>query len=185
MRNDILEGTVLLPESAWDHAQLNEAELAIKSKSAFIRPDDGVELQDAESKFFCTIYGVADKCLSGVMPSPFRCNGITGVADMSATPDVVRMQDIKSGDFSGFFVPGKPCKSLHGKERMTGFHSELILLGEGYAVADNLVPNREARFDVFRRVWYNLKRHDDSCQLSFLLHLAFCVFVFRRGSSGL
>lgn len=159
MRDDILEGTVLLPESARNHAKLNESELAIKSKSAFVCPDDGIELQDAESEFSCPTHGVADKRFPDMMPSPFRGHGITGIADMSASSDVVRMQNIESGDFSGFFVPDKSCKRLHGKERIAGFCSKLILLGEGYAVADDLVPNREADFDVFGRIWYCLKVH--------------------------
>jgi hypothetical protein len=149
MWNDILECSVLLSESAWDHAKLNESELAIKSKSAFVCPDDGIELQDAESAFFCPAHGVADKRFPDMMPSPVRYNGIAGVADMPASPDVVRMQDIKPGDLSGFFVSGKSCKGLHGKERMTSFRIKLILLGEGNAVADDLVPNREACLNVF------------------------------------
>jgi hypothetical protein len=59
------------------------------------------------------------------------------------------MQDIKSGDLSGFFVPGKPGEGLHGKERIAGFRRELILLGECNALADDLVPDREARVNVF------------------------------------
>jgi len=71
MRDDIFERSVFLPESAWDHAQLNEAELAIKSKSAFVCPDNGIELQDAESAFFCPAHGVADKRFPDMMSSPF------------------------------------------------------------------------------------------------------------------
>lgn len=71
MRNDVLEGTVLLPESIWNHAKLNESELAIKSKSTFVCPDNGIELQDAESAFFCPTHGVADKCFPDVVSSPF------------------------------------------------------------------------------------------------------------------
>ena len=70
MRDDVLKGTVLLPESAWDYAKLNESELAIQCKSAFVCPDDGIELQDAESEFFCPTYGVADKCFPDVASSP-------------------------------------------------------------------------------------------------------------------
>jgi len=149
MRDDILECSVLLPESARNHAKLNESKLAVQRKSAFVRSDNGVELQNTESAFFGPTYGIADKCFPDMMSSPFRSNGITGVADMPAAPDVVRMKDIEPGDLFGFFVPGKPGERLHGKERMTGFRSKLILLGEGYAIADDLVPNREAGFNVF------------------------------------
>ena len=71
MRDDIFEHSVLLSESAWDHAQLNKSELAIKSKCAFVCPDNGIELQDAESAFFCPTHGVADKCFPDVVSSPF------------------------------------------------------------------------------------------------------------------
>ena len=70
MRDDVLEGSVFLPESVWDHAQLYESELAIKSKSAFVCPDDGIELQNPESEFFCPTHGVSDKCFPDVVSSP-------------------------------------------------------------------------------------------------------------------
>ena len=71
MRDDILECSVLLPKSTRDYAQSNKTELAIQCKSAFIRPDDGVELQNTESALLSLIDGMADKCFSNVMSSPF------------------------------------------------------------------------------------------------------------------
>jgi len=78
---------------------------------------------------------------------------------MPATPNVVRMQDIESGDLSSLFVSGKPGKRLHGKERIAGFRIKLVLLGEGNTVADYLIPNREAYLNVFGRVGYDFERH--------------------------
>ena len=71
MRDDILECSVLLPESTRDYSQSNKAELAIQCKSAFVCSDNSVELKDAESESFCPTHGVADKRLPNVMPSPF------------------------------------------------------------------------------------------------------------------
>ena len=159
MRDDIFKCPVLLAEPTGDYAQLNKAEFPIQRKSAFVCPDNGIELQNTESAFFSLIDGMANKRFPDMMPSPFRSNGITGVADMSATPDIIWMQDIKSDYLSGFFVPRKACEGLRGKECMTGHRREFILLGKSNATTDDLVPNREAWLNVFRRVCYYLKVH--------------------------
>ena len=159
MRDDIFKCPVLLAEPTGDYAQLNKAEFPIQRKSAFVCPDNGIELQNAEPAFFSLHNGMANKRFPDVTPSPFRSNGITGVADMSATSNIVRMQNIESGNLSGFFVPGKPRERLHGKESMTGFRIKLVLLGEGNAIANNLVPNREASLNMFGRIGYYQKAH--------------------------
>lgn len=159
MRDDIFKCPVLLAEPTGDYAQLNKAEFPIQRKSAFVCPDNGIELQNTESAFFSLIDGMANKRFPDMMPSPFRSNGITGVADMSATSDIIWMQDIKPDYLSGFFVPCKTCEGLRGKECMTGLRREFILLGKSNATTDDLVPNREAWFNVFRRVCYYLKVH--------------------------
>ena len=148
MRDDIFERSVLLPEPAGNYSQPNKAEFPIQRKSSFVCPDNGIELQNAEPAFFSLHNGMANKCFPDVMPSPFRSNGITGVADMSATSNIVRMQNIESGNLSGFFVPGKPRECLHGKECMTGVRREFIFLRESNAVTNDLIPNREAIINI-------------------------------------
>ena len=80
---------------------------------------------------------------------------------------------LKNADKMG--IPREEC--------MTGFRIKLILLGEGYAVADDLVPNREAGINVFRRILYNLKAHLKNslvaydpicCAIRFPASYAFC-----------
>ena len=159
MRDDIFERSVLLPEPAGHYSQLNKAEFPIQRKSPFVCPDNGIELQNAEPAFFSLHNGMANKCFPDVMSSPFRGNGITGVADMPATPDIVRMQDIKSDYLSGFFVPRKSGEGLRGKERMSGLSREFILLGKSNAVTDDFVPNREASLNMFGRIGYYQKAH--------------------------
>ena len=47
-------------------------------------------------------------------------------------------------------VLGQSGKRLCGKEIVAGFSSELFLLGESCPAPNDLVPDRETRFDVFR-----------------------------------
>lgn len=82
------------------------------------------------------------KHLSDVVATTFRGNGIAGIANMPASPDIVRMQNIKADNLSGFPVLGQSGERLRRKERMAGFCSKLFLLEKGYPVPNNIVPRK-------------------------------------------
>ena len=68
MRNDILECSVFHMESSWDYAKLYESEFPIQGECAFVRLDNGIELQNAESAFLSLDQGMPHEHFSDVVP---------------------------------------------------------------------------------------------------------------------
>ena len=91
---------------------MDKSEFLVQGKSAFVRSDNSIELQNAEPAFLPLGQGMAHEHLPDVVPTPFPGDGIAGVANMTASPDIVRMQDIKADDLPGFFVLSQSGKRL-------------------------------------------------------------------------
>ena len=96
VRNDILIGAVFQAKTARYDPKLNKAQFFIKGKSGSIGADNGIELQNTKIQIFCHGKTVADQLFSymlspGVPPYRVAC-----IADMSAAPDIIGVQDIKT-----------------------------------------------------------------------------------------
>ena len=75
-----------------------------------------------------------------MLSADIAANGITCVADMSAAPNVIWMQDIESNDFIIFGIYGNAGVSLLFKKLISGFGGQSFFLRESETVFYNLIP---------------------------------------------
>ena len=71
-----------------------------------------------------------------------RIDGVAGIADVSASSDVIRMQDIEAAYFS---IVGDGCSAvgLGSEECFSALSGQEIFLGEGDAVFHHFVPDTD------------------------------------------
>ena len=64
--------------------------------------DHGVELEDAESVGLGLLKAIQDKFLADVLSATGGTDGVAGVCDVPASPDIVGMEDVKSDNPDAF-----------------------------------------------------------------------------------
>lgn len=99
-------------------------------ESMGIGSNDRIKLHNAEAFFFCHSEAVKDKLFTDMLFADIAANGITCVADMSAAPNVIWMQDIESNDFIIFGIYGNAGVSLLFKKLISGFGGQSFFLRE-------------------------------------------------------
>ena len=110
MRNNVLIGSVLHPESAGDCPQSHKPELFIQPEGICIAFHHCVKLQNTESQFFSLLHAVPYKLFPDMLSPHIPAYCVTCIADVPAPPYVVGMQDIKPDDFSRRDIAGKSRK---------------------------------------------------------------------------
>jgi hypothetical protein len=85
---------------------------------------------------------VADKRLADAASARRRGDGVAGVGDVPAPPDVVRVQDVEAEDCP-VRVGGDGGPRLPAKEGRAGGVVERFLLREGVALFEHGVPDRD------------------------------------------
>ena len=119
---DVFVMSVFHSKSAGDGTQLLEAEMFVEMSCVDVGGDDGIELHDAEVMGSTLFQTVTDKFFADMKPAAVTADGIAGVADMPASPYVVRMKNVQSIDFICVDICGNSCVSLFGEKVSTGLH---------------------------------------------------------------
>ena len=99
-------------ESAWDGAQLFEAEAFVEVSCVDVGGDDGVELHDAEVMGDALFQTVTDKFFTDMKPAAVTTDSVAGVADMSASSYIIRMKNVQAIDLICVSICGNGCVSL-------------------------------------------------------------------------
>ena len=88
--------------------------------------NDSVELQNPEA-VFCTLFqAVQNEFLTDVLTAEFGADGIACVADVSASADIVRVEDIETGDITVDLCNTRIC--LRFEECLPGSHIKKLFL---------------------------------------------------------
>ncbi len=86
--------TVLHAEAFLDHSELPKADPLIQVSGVDIAFDYRIELKDHEAALFCLCHAIQHKLFADMLTSAFGADGVACIADVTAAPDVVRVQDI-------------------------------------------------------------------------------------------
>ena len=137
---DIRVSAVLHAESLGDSSELYEAELLVEVTRVDIRLHHSVELQYAEALMLSLFEAVLDELLANVMSAAVLADGIAGVADVSAPTDIIGVEDIQPYHVA-VVVLRDGAVGLRGKEALARVRVEYLLLREGDALLDDVVPD--------------------------------------------
>lgn len=148
-------------ETAGNYAQLRKAQFFIQAQGWFIGADHGIELQNPEAQFFCLFHTVFYQNFADTL-APFTAfHGITGIADMPATTDVVGMQDIQANHVARAFFNCHARMGL-GKEKIqSALFVQLFHLREGDTVFNNFIPDVDSAFNIVRSEFSRDNSHFD------------------------
>lgn len=114
--------SVFHAKSAGNRAQLLEAEAFVEVPCVYVGGDDGVELYDAEAMDGALFQTVADEFFTNMESAAVSTDGIAGVADMSASSYIIRMENVQAIDFICVGISGNGCISLFGEKVSAGVH---------------------------------------------------------------
>ena len=85
---------ILHKEASWNPSNLDKAQTFVEMQGMAVGCYDGIELKDTETKFCTDFQGIFHQLFTDMQSSLVRSNCIAGIADMSAAPDIVGVQDI-------------------------------------------------------------------------------------------
>lgn len=105
-------------KSAGNRSQLGEAKFFIQTQRGLVALDHRVELENPKSQIFSFPKTMFYQLFADMVPSPIRMDGVTGIADMSATTDIVGVQDIAADDFPALLFAGQASKRLFRKKHL-------------------------------------------------------------------
>ena len=127
MRNYIRITSVLLPESAGDNAQLNESQGLVQRQGRLVVRHHRVELQYPESKLPAPVQAVRHEQRTDVLSTHIRAHRVACVGDMSAAPDVVRVEYVQPHRLA--VVHGNASEALGGEEFPRVVRRQVLFLG--------------------------------------------------------
>lgn len=96
MWNDVLIMPALHQETFRNTTKLGKTELLIEMQGNLVGCYDSIELQNAETEFLADDHGILNQLFADVPASDTFLYCIAGVADMTASAYVVRVQDIQA-----------------------------------------------------------------------------------------
>ena len=105
-----------------------------------VRGHHRVELKDSEPGCFALLQRVLHDLLADVQPPCLRRDGIACVADMPAPPHIVGVENVHPQHLPGL-IYRNAAVGLLPEERPSGFLGEGLLLREGSAFLDHLIPD--------------------------------------------
>ena len=112
MGYNIFVNTIFVPEASGDNSQLSETQFFVQVQRNLVAGNHCIELQYfiiADSGLFQTVFY---QHFAHMFAPELRRNGVTCIADMTASAYIVRVQYIQSGDFTGLAAAGYAGKSL-------------------------------------------------------------------------
>ena len=89
MRDDVFVMAILHEKATRNDAQLDKAQTGVQLQRRMIRRNDRVELQDFESQLLGSHHAILHKQFADMPSTASLPDGVTGVANMSATPDLL------------------------------------------------------------------------------------------------
>ena len=98
VRHDILIMPIPHAKASGDHSKRREAKALIQMPCVDVRAHDSIELHDPEALLPRTLHRIKHKALSDMKAAEGPGHGKAAVADMAASANVVRMEDIEPGD---------------------------------------------------------------------------------------
>ena len=140
-KNDILVMSVFHVKTAGNSSKPHETEFFIKMERRMVRRNHSVELHKPESEFGGFLEGMGYDCFADMPVADVGSDRIACVGNMSASADIVGMEDIKSDSFAGFGIKCDSGKILGGEKFFRLFGRKQIKLGKGNAVLDDPVPD--------------------------------------------
>ena len=144
---DVGERSVFHAKASRDRAELGKTKPLVEVPGMDITLDYGVELEDAESVGLGLLKAIQDKFLADVLSATGRTDGVAGVCDVPASPDIVGMKDVKS-DNPDAFIRRHADIRLRREKLSARLARQRLLLREGVARIDHLVPNGDHRIKV-------------------------------------
>lgn len=141
MRNNILIMSVFHQKSARDNAESGKAELFIQFQRGVICADNCVKLKYAKAKPFSLFHTVRNKNFADMPSAQVAPDRVARVAYMSASADIVRVQNIQSDRFAAFLVIGYSRKGLREKNSSPDFSSSGSVCG-------NATPSKTTLFHM-------------------------------------
>ena len=131
---------VLHPEALGNGADLPETKALVQVARMNVCGHHRVELKNAEPGGFALLQRVHHKLLADVQPAGRRRNSVARVADMPAPPHIVGVENVHPQHRSGL-VYRNAAVGLLPEERSSGFLGEGLLLREGKALLNHLIPD--------------------------------------------
>ena len=119
---DVFVVPIFHAESAGDGAQLLKAETFVAVSCVDVGGNDGVELHDRKVMGSALFQAVADEFFTDMKSSAVSADGIAGVADMSASSYIIRMENVQAIDLICVHICGNGCISLFGEKVSAGVH---------------------------------------------------------------
>lgn len=95
MGNDIHIAAILQTKTAGYGAQPYKAKLFIKMQRAVVGGHHRIKLQNAKAQFFPHAHAVGHQMSADVLPTQTALYRVAGVADVTAAPNVVGVQNIQ------------------------------------------------------------------------------------------
>ena len=86
--------SVLHSKTIRDNAELSEANSFVQVTCVDVRFNNSVELKNFKADFLCLSYTIKHELFADMLSSALGADGIARVADMSAAPDVVGVQNV-------------------------------------------------------------------------------------------
>ena len=148
---------VLHPKPARYRAELCEAESLIKMPCMNIALHDCIELKHSKAQLFSHLQTILYQLFSDVSSSCIRGDGKAGIADMSASSNIVRMKNIQTIDPSVFFR--NPGITLSRKERCTAFQIQGFFLWKSDPFFNDFIPDPDHGIQILRQI-----RSDYQCK---------------------
>lgn len=93
-------------------------------------------------------HAIANKCFADVTPAKIGGYRIACVADMPASPDIIRMQNIEPEQFVGAIFFCNAAMTLRGEKILPVFGGKAVLLRKCVSRFHDLVPNRNHSGEV-------------------------------------
>ena len=119
---DVFVMSVFHAKSAGDGAQLFEAEAFVEMSCVDVGDDDGVELHDTEVMGSALFQAVADEFFTDMKSTAVTADSVAGVADMSASSYIIRMENVQTIDFICVRICSNGCISLFGEKVSASLH---------------------------------------------------------------
>ena len=124
LKHIIVQGNVFImplfhEKAARHNSKPHKPQFLIKSESMSIATYHRIELKNTESQFFPFLYTMLHKKLADMSSSHICSHRITGIADMTAPSDIIRMEDIEPDNSSEFTIISDSRKRLLFKKYIT------------------------------------------------------------------
>ena len=94
--------SVLHPKAIRDNAKLSKSDPLVQMTGMDVALNNSVELKNFEAYFLRPRHTVKHELLADMLTPAFRADSVARIADVSASSNVVGMQDVQADDLAAF-----------------------------------------------------------------------------------